>query len=673
MAKNIKLRDLLNEDDVPIMKRVAGYKSSADKYLSNTGPNAYGEYEIDPRLAKVTAAATAKDATNVVPAKLPKAAIERTWIDDIEDVAQTIHDEHGYLYDDEATALKAIKTVKDLEQWEYLEQYFEDTYLKPLNEYLNYFLNNEPVRKDFENWLRSRTWMPEDVKKKYIEAISFAEFEPRVFGPGGIGQATWQNLGKPLSTVTLDDIHEIINEIAFWGMFIPVVGWFVSAGFSVLSGVMYAAKGDLYNAGMQGVFAMLPGVPGLISKLAKSGVKITQTGVKQLSSKLSTMSKSMDIALTGTEIAAIKALNSPAVQQEIVGAFAKDLSKQLANPYGASKFINAFKTSTKAAKTELIVGLTKASSNPYVQKVLNFVYENAAMMGAYTAADKALRIANRVTDTEMKTLFQNASNELADYFRYNVKITGRGLKLENANTNLKLTSILATSNVTKLQEQKEWSYDDAVKKAKEDRAAAIAEESIVGIDDIIYWGYYALYAVAGYVAFRGGKGLLKSLLGASSKQGWGLLWENGFNFKKWRDTLTSKKGREALEKWGIYLTEEEFRNMTRACVVKSQAEIDLVLSRVRSGELNPKEAIKLLRNLTPETLEKEYLALYDIYKTSTPKATAATPTATGATAGATAAAATPKGMPTGTKLSISQAAAFRQNPNLTWRQLRDNY
>jgi hypothetical protein len=108
-------------------------------------------------------------------------------------------------------------------------------------------------------------------------------------------------------------------------------------------------------------------------------------------------------------------------------------------------------------------------------------------------------------------------------------------------------------------------------------------------------------------------------------------------------------------------------------VVRSQAEIDLVLSRVRSGELNPKEAIKLLRNLTPETLEKEYLALYDIYKTSTPKATAATPTATGAPAGATAAAATPKGMPTGTKLSISQAAAFRQNPNLTWRQLRDNY
>jgi hypothetical protein len=667
MAKNIKLKDLLNEQD----PRIAGYKTPSDRYLSKTGPDAQGNYQIDPRLAKVTAAATARDSTNVVPAKLPKAAIERTWIDDSEDVAQTIHDEHGYLYDDEATALKAIKTVKDLEQWEYLEQYFEDTYLKPLNEYLNYFLNNEPVRKDFENWLKSRTWMPEDVKKKYIEAISFAEFEPRVFGPGGIGQAMWQNFGKP--TVTLDDIHEIINEIAFWGMFIPVVGWFVSAGFSVLSGVMYAAKGDLYNAGMQGVFAMLPGVPGLISKLAKSGVKITQTGVKQLSSKLSTMSKGMDIALTGTEIAAIKALNSPAVQQEIVGAFAKDLSKQLANPSGASKFINAFKTSTKAAKTKLIGGLTKASSNPYVQKVLNFVYENAAMMGAYTAADKALRIANRVTDTEMKTLFQNASNELADYFRYNVKITGRGIKLENANTNLKLTSILAVNNVTTLHEQKEWSYDDAVNKAKKDRAAAKAEESIVGIDDIIYWGTFAAYGIGAYVTYKAGKGLLKSLLGASAKQGWGLLWENGFNFKKWRDALTSKKGIAALEKYGITLTKTEFENMTRACVVRSQAEIDLVLSRVRSGELNPKEAIKLLRNLTPETLEKEYLALYDIYKTSTPKATAATPTATGAPAGATAAAATPKGMPTGTKLSISQAAAFRQNPNLTWRQLRDNY
>ena len=97
--------------------------------------------------------------------------------------------------------------------------------------------------------------------------------------------------------------------------------------------------------------------------------------------------------------------------------------------------------------------------------------------------------------------------------------------------------------------------------------------------------------------------------------------------------------------------------MTRACVVRSQAEIDLVLSRVRSGELNPKEAIKQLRNLTPATMEKEYLALYDIYKKDISATKSATQPGTAATSA-------------GTEQAMTRAQWSAQYPNVTPEQFQ---
>jgi hypothetical protein len=134
MAKNIKLKDLLNEQD----PRIAGYKTPSDRYLSKTGPDAQGNYQIDPKLAAVTAKATAKDVTAVKPAISPlkKSPLDRTREEILMDIADIIYKSKGYISDDEQEAYDQITSIKNLADWEFVETYFETEYGKTLSAYL---------------------------------------------------------------------------------------------------------------------------------------------------------------------------------------------------------------------------------------------------------------------------------------------------------------------------------------------------------------------------------------------------------------------------------------------------------------------------------------------------------------------------------------------------------
>jgi hypothetical protein len=655
MAKNIKLKDLLNEQD----PRIAGYKTPSDRYLSKTGPDAQGNYQIDPKLAAVTAKATAKDVTAVKPAISPlkKSPLDRTREEILMDIADIIYKSKGYISDDEQEAYDQITSIKNLADWEFVETYFETEYGKTLSAYLvsnNFFgglgvgdtdpTGDAAITKKLADWIGRQSWMPQAKKDEYLNLFYDRDIE-KVFDPthGMFGS-------RGLGTVT--NINDVLDLVSLTLDAIPVLGWIASAGIDLLNAAIFVFKGDYYNAGMRTVFAAIPGISG------GTAIKLSKDALIKLGEKVAIATEkgaNKALKLLPEELAALKFLNKN--QVKIANKLVADFANKLTNSATAKKALQGFKNLSKLKQKDLIQSLiaysSKVSNSAVGKSILDFI----ASTGVVTAADKALRLASKPSQAEMDAYFKTASTDLAAYFKRMASPLAPKPYVEHVNINLKLTSILAVNNVTTLHEQKEWSYDDAVNKAKKDRAAAKAEESIVGIDDIIYWGTFAAYGIGAYVTYKAGKGLLKSLLGASAKQGWGLLWENGFNFKKWRDALTSKKGIAALEKYGITLTKTEFENMTRACVVRSQAEIDLVLSRVRSGELNPKEAIKLLRNLTPDTMEKEYLALYDIYKTGVQKGSSATQAGAAATSA-------------GTEQAMTRAQWLAQYPNVTPEQFQ---
>ena len=652
MAKNIKLRDLLIEDDVPIMKRVAGYKTPKDRYFMS--PDAALN-----KLTKDIEKAAGKDATAVKPAISPlkKSPLERTREEMLMDIADIIYKSKGYISDDEQEAYDQITSIKNLADWEFVENYFETEYGKTLSAYLvsnNFFgglgvgdtdpTGDAAITKKLADWISRQSWMPQAKKDEYLDLFYDRDIE-KVFDPthGMFGS-------RGLGTVT--NINDVLDLVSLTLDAIPVLGWIVSSGIDLLNAGIFLFKGDYYNAGMRTVFAAIPGISG------GTAVKLSKEALIKLGEKVAIATEkgvNKALKLLPEELAALKFLNKN--QVKIANKLLADFANKLTNSATAKKALQGFKNLSKLKQKDLIQSLiaysSKVSNTAVAKSILDFI----AATGVVTAADKALRLASKPSQAEMDAYFKTASTDLAAYFKRMASPLAPNPYVEHVNTDLNLTSILATNNVTTLHEQKEWSYDDAVNKAKKDRAAAKAEESIVGIDDIIYWGTFAAYGIGAYVTYKTGKGLLKSLLGTSAKQGWGLLWDNGFNFKKWRDTLTNKNAQNALEKYGITLTKTEFENMTRACVVRSQAEIDLVLSRVRSGELNPKEAIKLLRNLNPATMEKEYLALYDIYKKDISATKSATQPGTAATSA-------------GTEQAMTRAQWSAQYPNVTPEQFQ---
>ena len=82
-------------------------------------------------------------------------------------------------------------------------------------------------------------------------------------------------------------------------------------------------------------------------------------------------------------------------------------------------------------------------------------------------------------------------------------------------------------------------------------------------------------------------------------------------------------------------------------------------------------------NVTPgqfKTLnvtDRVYLAANPNAKYNTATQSITRSTTTGTATSKTVTNPTPAGMPSGTKLSINQAQAFRNNPNLTWNQLKN--
>jgi hypothetical protein len=111
-------------------------------------------------------------------------------------------------------------------------------------------------------------------------------------GPYAQAWSWYTNLSttEQLETFWKENGHTILTTIQIALLFIPVVGWFASAGIGLANAGMYYKEGDTKQAGIEAIFALLPGV-GKIAKTIPGVSKLGAKGMAKLGGKLATSKK----------------------------------------------------------------------------------------------------------------------------------------------------------------------------------------------------------------------------------------------------------------------------------------------------------------------------------------------------------------------------------------------
>ncbi len=196
------------------------------------------------------------------------------------------------------------------------------------------------------------------------------------------------NTGKAAANLTPDDLqrgaekaaqglkeldtHTVLTILQFITPFIPVVGWFAAAGIGLANAAMYAGEGDTKQAGIETIFALLPGVGKIVQKIPAIG-KLGAKGMAKLGRKLATSKSPM---LNKFELHLIKNLAS-SKYKDVIKA---DLTEYL-------------KARAKNEAAQIAKNATKSKSAQLAGKALNKLAGGGIVLsklGAETAADVAL-------------------------------------------------------------------------------------------------------------------------------------------------------------------------------------------------------------------------------------------------------------------------------------------
>lgn len=139
----------------------------------------------------------------------------------------------------------------------------------------------------------------------------------------------YENVNKVIKNASEIDPHTMNSAFQLGTSVIPLVGPFISAGIGLADAKMYYDEGDRKTAGMVAMFALIPGVGALMSKIP--GVK--QLGVKGMSALASKLSKSGPSGLSEVEKQVVNGIvaNSELVQTELNNLVKTTAAKSAAN------------------------------------------------------------------------------------------------------------------------------------------------------------------------------------------------------------------------------------------------------------------------------------------------------------------------------------------------------
>lgn len=143
-----------------------------------------------------------------------------------------------------------------------------------------------------------------------IEKFGYVQGKPETAQPA---------LQKQQEYLKSIDPHTLNLIMSIGTAFIPLVGPFISSAIMVGDAALYAKEGDMKNAGLQTMFAMMPGIGGILSKIPAIQ-KLGQKGMSLLPGKLASNSKLTQVE---SEVAEAIAANQQLVRQELSNHVAK--------------------------------------------------------------------------------------------------------------------------------------------------------------------------------------------------------------------------------------------------------------------------------------------------------------------------------------------------------------
>ena len=200
---------------------------------------------------------------------------------------------------------------------------------------------------------------PDSKMPFQIEKFGYKQGDPSTMAPALKAQQ------QALNDLKNIDPHTVNTLLAIGTAFIPFVGPFISAGIGLYDAKMYYDEGDTKTAGLVGLFACIPGIGGLASKLGLA--KWTSKALGELGKKISIGSKLLPQEIQVANIIAknknlilaeIKA--SPVIAKEIAKQTAKQAAKQAVTTVGGyaaaggaySKVYDAAQKNTPRVKAE---------------------------------------------------------------------------------------------------------------------------------------------------------------------------------------------------------------------------------------------------------------------------------------------------------------------------------
>lgn len=223
-------------------------------------------------------------------------------------LAKQIYDAKGELWDNEFSAVKAILAIKNAKQYYEVNKLLQNlTGGRGIGQYVSGFIQ---VRgeSDFNSEKGKLTLQYIDRIVKHLTKIkapyqSIKFFYDKVDRIEKLNQrvadisASQGQLGGQLAWETFAERakkdpefkHAYLQCLQIASLFIPGVGLYIAAGIGLADAGAYAVEGEYYEAGLATVFALLPGMGKLVTKIPAIrwlGAKgLTALGEKMATSK----------------------------------------------------------------------------------------------------------------------------------------------------------------------------------------------------------------------------------------------------------------------------------------------------------------------------------------------------------------------------------------------------
>jgi len=163
------------------------------------------------------------------------------------------------------------------------------------------------------------------------------------------------------------DLHSFMTVLQIGTAFIPLVGPFISMGVGLADAAMYYNEGDTKTAGLVGVFAMIPGIGGLASKMGLSSW--TAKALGEIGKKISLGLKLSPVEIqVGKKVAQYRKLIESEMAKMGSAATVKAGSKSARTVLGNKAMAQSAVGLAKTLPAYAAVGVGYSKGYDYVQK-----------------------------------------------------------------------------------------------------------------------------------------------------------------------------------------------------------------------------------------------------------------------------------------------------------------